>query len=344
MEITLKSKPHVSFEFEIEKIVGVSNDGRYQVQWAPAWVSKFHLVGCEHLIREFLQEQSEKVINPDPEIQHEISEEVSGLLEENCNEKYFEGTKDKDELLPFEINIKVEDTEMEVPEEPSDSNAVVCTSTITLIAKPEDKLAENSDRFQSSQARSTNQMSSNFIQAHTQFQGSSMLDANSAPLLQTDTESVFECNICGVEFSCENMLNVHLKTHKSEGYPCHSDNQCYSCDQCDSSFVKKSFFISHICSSDIKKPYNCPHCDFKFKQKHYFNQHLLTHEHEKPFSCELCGKSFAQKYALKTHMRTHTGDKPFSCQLCGKAYSDKSNCNRHMRSCSIKQKRHKDRL
>ena len=27
----------------------------YQVQWAPAWVSAPHLIGCEHLIQEFLQ-------------------------------------------------------------------------------------------------------------------------------------------------------------------------------------------------------------------------------------------------------------------------------------------------
>ena len=45
--------------FEVEKVIGVSSDGNYQVQWAPAWVSKFHLVGCEHLIQEFLQQQKE---------------------------------------------------------------------------------------------------------------------------------------------------------------------------------------------------------------------------------------------------------------------------------------------
>ena len=43
--------------FQVDKVIGVSSDGCYQVQWAPAWVSKFHLVGCEHLIQEFLQKQ-----------------------------------------------------------------------------------------------------------------------------------------------------------------------------------------------------------------------------------------------------------------------------------------------
>ena len=49
-----------SVRFEVEKIIGVSSDGNYQVQWAPAWVSKFHLVGCEHLIQEFLQQQQQQ--------------------------------------------------------------------------------------------------------------------------------------------------------------------------------------------------------------------------------------------------------------------------------------------
>ena len=50
-----ESTPHI--RFEVEKVIGISSDGNYQVQWAPAWVSKFHLVGCEHLIQEFHHKQ-----------------------------------------------------------------------------------------------------------------------------------------------------------------------------------------------------------------------------------------------------------------------------------------------
>ena len=54
----MESKPRICFE--VEKVIGVSSDGSYQVQWAPAWVSKYHLVGCEHLIQEFLQQQEQE--------------------------------------------------------------------------------------------------------------------------------------------------------------------------------------------------------------------------------------------------------------------------------------------
>merc|ERR1711962_1150451 len=62
MEISTasNSRPHVSFE--VEKVIGISSDGNYRVQWAPAWVSKCHLVGCEHLIQEFIQQTAEKTL------------------------------------------------------------------------------------------------------------------------------------------------------------------------------------------------------------------------------------------------------------------------------------------
>ena len=58
MEGPLCTKPRVCYE--VEKIIGMSSEGNvrtYRVQWSPAWVTGFHLVGCEHLIQEFLQQQ-----------------------------------------------------------------------------------------------------------------------------------------------------------------------------------------------------------------------------------------------------------------------------------------------
>ena len=57
-----KLRPRVCFE--VERVIGVSDESEgnvrsYRVQWAPAWVSGYHLLGCEHLIHEFLQQQSD---------------------------------------------------------------------------------------------------------------------------------------------------------------------------------------------------------------------------------------------------------------------------------------------
>ena len=49
--------------FVIEKIIDVcEGDGNmknYKVQWTPTWISSSNLVGCQHLIEEFLQQKRE---------------------------------------------------------------------------------------------------------------------------------------------------------------------------------------------------------------------------------------------------------------------------------------------
>jgi len=72
-----ESTPHI--RFEVEKVIGISSDGNYQVQWAPAWVSKFHLVGCEHLIQEFLQQQTVKINKMHMQIETEHSSYDGGM-------------------------------------------------------------------------------------------------------------------------------------------------------------------------------------------------------------------------------------------------------------------------
>ena len=61
MESTSSKEPSVMFK--VQKILGMSlgsgNVRTYQVQWEPVWVSGVHLVGCEHLIHQFLEEQKD---------------------------------------------------------------------------------------------------------------------------------------------------------------------------------------------------------------------------------------------------------------------------------------------
>ena len=53
--------------FKVEKIIGVSqgygNMRTYQVQWSPSWVSSAHLVGCDQLLKEFLNQQHPDIEN-----------------------------------------------------------------------------------------------------------------------------------------------------------------------------------------------------------------------------------------------------------------------------------------
>jgi len=101
------AKPRVSFEFEVEKIIGISGDGSYQVQWAPTWVNKFHLIGCEHLIQEFLQQQQNEngILPPEFELEPEIP-----VSEENIEDMLLETNNKMKQSLAA---VKVEDIDLE---------------------------------------------------------------------------------------------------------------------------------------------------------------------------------------------------------------------------------------
>lgn len=108
MEDPLSLKPRAYFE--IEKILGISNDGSYHVQWATTWVSKYHLIGCEHLVDEYIQQQAhqqqqqqqdhhERVITDHQ--QHLFHEELSDLTEQR-----HEATQE--EKTPQELEIFIQ--------------------------------------------------------------------------------------------------------------------------------------------------------------------------------------------------------------------------------------------
>ena len=88
MNASIGSKPRVSFEFEVEKVIGISSDGSYHVQWAPTWVNKFQLLGCQHLVDEFLRRQQSQGNEPEPETQRETSDDVL-VNQVNGREKQF---------------------------------------------------------------------------------------------------------------------------------------------------------------------------------------------------------------------------------------------------------------
>ena len=128
----LESKPRLSLCFEVEKVIGVSSDGNYQVQWAPAWVNKFHLVGCEHLIEEYLQQQQVKsLVNETTHTDmHSSDVELSTVSNEPCDGGLYNDNSTIDALgleenidpdehnveLDVCIKIEEEDVAMDVPE------------------------------------------------------------------------------------------------------------------------------------------------------------------------------------------------------------------------------------
>ena len=109
----------------------------------------------------------------------------------------------------------------------------------------------------------------------------------------------------------------------------------YSCDICNSVFVRSCDLASHI-RHDHPQPGRkeniCRECGMCFSRAHTLKIHLRTHSGVKPFKCDTCRKEFAQRSNLTAHQRTHTQYKPYKCQVCGVSYSSAKYRDIHMLS------------
>ncbi|XP_073404088.1 uncharacterized protein [Dendrobates tinctorius] len=92
----------------------------------------------------------------------------------------------------------------------------------------------------------------------------------------------------------------------------HSEEQLYSCPDCQKRFVYKSQFVIHQRTHSGEKPYTCSECGKSCALKSNLVIHQRIHTGEKPYTCSECGKRFAHKSSLVTHKRTHTSETPKS--------------------------------
>jgi len=323
MEGSSGSRPHVSFE--VEKIIGISSDGNYQVQWKPAWVSKFHLVGCEHLIEEFLLEQYHKGNEPQIHIPNDVTPletdtsamvadvqgrtcvrseysaelDVDGLTHEtdtSCTENFFE--------YPVDTPICTMSKLKEEEEFQSDLNQ---DSDINL--KIEE--VEESDTLPDQRTLTHMNQSSHLL--------SSPPDNASYPMQPTGTPEPMKEGRGSLEHNENELPQESVKK-----------NFCYVCSK---QFPDQRQLRRHFQTHSGARPFACKFCQKGFPTHGHLKQHLQSHASAKPFACEVCGKSFSWKGDLKRHKRIHTGLKPYGCDNCKKKFSDSSNRNYHARRC-----------
>jgi len=133
------------------------------------------------------------------------------------------------------------------------------------------------------------------------------------------------CNNCSKEFSCQQNLLYHEKSHKSE----------FKCNKCNKNFKKEQYFAKHMAEKhQIYTPYSCSLCPWSFLKVSELNAHRKKMHNlsfqSKTYECSKCSEIFTRKADLLQHMKTHQ-ESPVSCQICGKHFSKASHLKMHLK-------------
>ena len=340
METTLN--PHVCFK--VEKILGVSSEGSYQVQWAPSWVSRFHLVGCENLIQEFLQERTER----------------ENYLRSAVTEEGFEGNDDAqyeeaNESVEREIDIG-RSMQSCVMEDGDEYSQVESSIKIEVDTTPACEYSQNSvvsDVQNAAMAEHLNQELTSFEKGNaeesTEYEPNSLTqfsDTEVIPMMPNfdehfgvsldDKESMIDSyelqvpgNESGVSTGSNTSMMYQRRNFRQEVSEDDVKEHPQSMLMKDSAqhisedrftFLHDSQFPNSIphfeplkSYSGNNKQYLCKKCGASFTQEGNLKRHLMTnHSSAKPYTCETCQKAFSRSDAYKRHSRTHLNKKHFS--------------------------------
>lgn len=77
------------------------------------------------------------------------------------------------------------------------------------------------------------------------------------------------CSYCGKQFTRENNLTAHIRTHTGE--------RPYVCFYCSKAFTRSERLKLHLRTHTGEKPYECQQCLRLFSRLHNLNRHSLTH-------------------------------------------------------------------
>jgi len=132
------------------------------------------------------------------------------------------------------------------------------------------------------------------------------------------------CQICNKKF--HNIEGHMLKAHNIKSPTEHVCEICYK------SFTKKDHLARHESVVHMGVRQTCPYChkEFSSLEKHIKSKHnpnFIAKEETKLFPCDNCSKTFNKKSALNSHKLTaHAVESPVKkyCNICDKQFSNLS--------------------
>ena len=197
----------------------------------------------------------------------------------------------------------------------------------------------------------------------------SLLAAKKLPTVEEEADSnpIYMCRICPVDFDKESKYFQHLETHHhckfctktlyhKEQMKIHlrAHEKPFRCTICDASFYVEKNYLDHklthsykceLCSASYRSKeslsnhkkvshpkISCAICYMTFNSLELFSKHEATHSKKNsPCLCELCGKSYSNAARFNCHMLTHSTDSEFSCKFCPMSFKTAPKLKRHQR-------------
>lgn len=361
--------PHTpSVSFQIEKIIGVSkgsgNVHTYQVQWAPCWVSGIHLVGCEKLIKEFLQSYSvdqegfnEKVENIQIVHQnspsHHPDDENDNLDDDNCmleNEanRYFEiADNDAEKDHPNQTMDGEYFTDNRETDESyfyDDQNDLVEKNVIveknrlmphdevnlTSVGTHKNNTNINKDHHDSVEKYSPIQM-----KVEETSTSDDLEPRNPAKFSENYMDGYHKDVVDNKDrinrqkiWSLERSLALQEEPYDNAVNTMLGGREVSIRDKprvMDNKHKLLPPLYLHKSTPSQDKTFECKNCEHIFYNEVNFMSHSCL-------TCPICGKTFNKKYDFKRHCRIHSGERPYSCAMCLKAFTRRHDLTRHIRT------------
>ena len=349
--------------FEVEKILGVSDENgsspQYHIQWAPLWVSGSQLVGCEHLIRQFIRQQQDNKDNSDNNDNTNENDERCEPNDTNtCTTYSNEATLDED---PDVTSIdKINNNDVDGQNTSSHEQGCISISNGNLIKRTENSLCSSDGQDLDNQCtilvdniktEETMEISDpSFVQVRREFPEVDRED--------NDTRKHSLQNAASVRsFGSPLERRIQSPTYLSNPGTQNNDLPYLESNQIrhENNGSRKEKYANRTpvnsTASDGIGEIRSTGCSYQMNIRNS-NQTLDWSKSEEQtsqgggydavaststlcvrlpngtYKCLECDKIF--RYKPTAHMRVHSGERPYECHMCGKTFAGHSSLQIHL--------------